>query len=146
MLDIKKATIGQHLQPLSELLEQMQFMLTDPAPGSITAVKNEVLGQVDQMQNLLNEARSRADQLLSVTDLLEQQINSLISQLTSASVTKVEISGDAATVMSQLQAQLPQIASGHVYGVMFLADVPNAQQAIGTLLGLARQLNPTGDK
>lgn len=141
MLDAVSAPLGDHLQPISDLLSQLSHLLTDPSPGSLTARKDELLAQRDQFRAIYQEAEEQVAVLTGVTGILEQLVNTLTAQLGGAAVTKVEISGQLPEVLAELQGRSDLAPAGApVYGVLLLASTPNGAQALQTLLGLGAQL------
>lgn len=144
MIDLTSGTLGEHFRPFSDLLEQMQHLLTDPSPGGVTAYKDELIAQVDQLQSLVTEAQEKVNAVTSAVDMLSQLANTLTNQLQHASVTKVEVQGTLPEILGEVAAGVSVPEGQKVYGVLLLAALPDAQQAISSVLGIAQKLNPQG--
>ncbi|WP_162393941.1 hypothetical protein [Deinococcus kurensis] len=132
--------LGDHLPTFQDTLDQIDALLRDPSPGSITARKAEAQQYLTQMAEELTRRRTEVQQLSSQLSFLKQMLDTLVAQLNMTGVAMVEFSGDTyAEVLAELQTKAgngqPFPPAQSVYGVMLLASSANTAAALQTLLG-----------
>ena len=140
-LKVTSAQLGDHLGGLRDLTQQLSDLLTNPAPGGIVAKRDELMGMIEQAQQLVSESTAQLETLNGLTSLLTQHLSTLIGALGTAGVTKITFSGPAQTVAGEHAQALAQAATGaQLHGFTLVATNPSAKDALSGLIGVAESL------
>lgn len=142
--------IGQNLPAIGDLLEQLNFILTDPTPGGLLQKKQQVEDYIDMASAELERVQNEFSVIKAQMDVLISLLTGLTSALKVSGVALVEFSGSTyGEVLDQLSQKAdvgePQPRANPAYGVMLVANTPNAAYALQTLLGVGRAIKAPWD-
>lgn len=140
-VQVTSAQLGEHLGGVRDLVQQLGDLLSNPAPGGIVARREELLGMIQQAQQLVSEAESQLETINGLTGLLTQHLSTLVGALETSGVTRVTFSGPAATVRAEHAAAMGGIGgSGVLHGFTLVAATPDARQALAGIVGVGEAL------
>ncbi len=142
--------LGANIPAIGDLLEQLNFILTDPTPGGLLAKKADVQSYIDMASAELERVQNEFSVIKGQMDVLVSLLTGLTSALSVGGVALVEFSGDNyGDVLAQLGQRAdvgePQPRANPTYGVMLVANTPNAAYALQTLLGVGRAVQAPWD-
>lgn len=139
---ISRATLGQQLPGMADLLTQLSNLLTDPTPGGLDTIRTQATAVIGQLRDELERVEGAQATLEGHISMMEEMVRTLSGALGESGVSRVEFSGQWPDVLGEIGGQASAIASPgqQTYGIMLLATTPNADRALSALIGLGRTL------
>lgn len=141
-ITITRATLGQQVPAIADVMTQLSNLLDDPTPGGLKDLQNQASSLISQVTSEIDRLQARYETLMGHINMIQTLVDSVGGALGEAGVARAEFSGDWAEVIAALEDRKGELAGDaqQVYGMLFLASTPGADRALSALAGLSRTL------